>query len=526
MIRLRQISLALNDKISLKHKCAKILHIKESAILDLQIKSLSLDARRKPKLYYIYTVDIKVNNEDAILKNINNLNIFKAPNEEYQFKIDGVNKLNKRPIIVGMGPAGLLCGYLLAEHGYKPLLIDRGEDVDQRVKDVEEFWQTGNLKINSNVQFGEGGAGTFSDGKLNSQVKDSFFRRQKVFDIFIANGAPKNIRYVNKPHIGTDKLRHMIKNIRLEIIKMGGEFNYNSCLTDIEIENNKIKRIEINNNKWIDTDILVLALGHSARDTFEMLYKHKINMEGKPFALGIRIQHPQALINKNQYGIENYNKLEPASYKLTYKANNNRGVYSFCMCPGGYVVNASSEEKRLAINGMSNYQRDSENANSAIIVTVTPNDFGHHPLDGMKFQRTLEEKAYLLGQGMIPTQLFKDYKNDKISTSLGKVKPIFKGNYMLTNINTLFPNYINEALKEAISYFDTKIHGFGMDDAIISAIESRSSSPVRILRNSNGVSNIEGIYPCGEGAGYAGGITSAAIDGIKVAEFIAQIYKP
>lgn len=527
MIRLKQIKININeDSIdNIKKKCSKKLNVKDSDITNIIIKEQSLDARRKPELYFVYTVDIEVNNEIYLLSRYGNNEIYSAPKEEYIFNITGTEKLKNRPIIVGTGPAGLFCGLLLAEHGYNPILIERGEPVDNRVKTIEEFWKNNKLNTNSNVQFGEGGAGTFSDGKLVSQVKDTSYRRKKVFDTFISCGADKKIGYVNKPHIGTDKLRNIIKNIREKIISLGGEFRYNTCLTDIKIDNNCITSIEVNNNTWIDTDIVVVATGHSARDTFKMLYDKKISMEPKPFAVGIRIQHPQDMINKNQYGVISHPKLDAASYKLTYKSTNGRGVYSFCMCPGGYVVNASSEEGRLAINGMSNNARDSKNANSALIVTITPNDFGNNPLDGIKFQRELEEKAYKIGTGLIPIQLYKDYKNNIESTKLGSIEPIFKGNYKLSNINDVFPNYINDSLKEAIEYFNRMIKGYSDGDAIVAAVESRTSSPIRIIRDDNGESNIQGLYPCGEGAGYAGGITSAAIDGIKVAEFIAQKYR-
>lgn len=527
MIRVRQVKVNINeDNIeNIKKKASKKLFVRPDEIKCIKIHEQSIDARNKPELFFVYTVDVEVNNEDYVLKRCKSSDVLITPHEEYVFNITGTNQLNNRPIIVGMGPAGLFCAYLLAETGYKPVIIDRGEPVEERVKTIEEFWNTGTLKPNSNVQFGEGGAGTFSDGKLVSQVKDSTFRRKKVFDTFIKHGADPKIGYVNKPHIGTDKLRDIIKGMREEIISMGGEFRYNTCLTDIEIDNNKIKRIQVNNSEWIDTDIIVLALGHSARDTFKMLYDKQLKMAPKPFAVGIRIQHPQDMINKNQYGLVSHPKLEAASYKLTYKATNGRGVYSFCMCPGGYVVNASSEEGRLAINGMSNNARDSKNANSALIVTITPDDFGTSPLDGIEFQRRLEENAYKLGNGLIPIQLYKDYKNNNVSTKLGSIEPIFKGNYKLSNINDVFPSYINESLKEAIEYFDRKIKGYSNGDAIVAAVESRTSSPIKIERDDNGESSILGIYPCGEGAGYAGGITSAAIDGIKVAELIAQKYK-
>lgn len=527
MIRLRQIKIALKDnkeEIILK-KCASKLHIKSNSIKKLNINKLSLDCRKKPNIYYIYEVDIEVENEDVILNNNKeNSDIFKTPVEKYNFEISGTEKIKNRPIIVGSGPAGLFCSYILLENGYKPIIIERGEQIEKRIETVENFWNKGILNKNSNVQFGEGGAGTFSDGKLNTLVKDRYYRQKKVFQTFVECGAPNEILYLNKPHIGTDLLRNVIINLRKKIISMGGEFRYNSTLTNIIIENKKIKKIEINNNEYINTDILVLAIGHSARDTFEMLYKNNLTMLPKPFAIGIRIQHPQTMINKSQYGIENSEFLPPASYKLTYTTKEKRGVYTFCMCPGGFVVNSSSEDEKLAINGMSNHNRDSLNANSAVIVTVTPNDFGTNPLDGLKFQRDLESKAFKLGNGKIPIQLYKDFKNNVITNKLGEVNPIMKGDYTFTNIRKILPDYVSKSLIEAIEHFNTKIPSFARDDAILAAIESRTSSPIKIERNEYGISSIEGIYPCGEGAGYAGGITSAAIDGIKTAENIAKKY--
>lgn len=527
MIRLRQVQIGIKeDNIeNILRKCSKKLNINQNNIINYQIRKKSLDARKKPNLYYSYEIDIEVENERKILSKIKSNDIFQASKEEYKLEISGKEELKTRPVIIGSGPCGMFCAYLLAESGYKPIIIERGEKVEDRVKTIEEFWTTGNLKENSNVQFGEGGAGTFSDGKLNTLVKDTNYRQRKVLETFVKHGAPEEILYLNKPHIGTDILRKVIKSMREEIISNGGEFKFNECLTDIKIENNKLTEIEINNNKWLKTNLLVLAIGHSARDTFKMLYEKKLDMMAKPFAVGIRIQHPQDMINKSQYGEENYSILPPANYKLTYTSSKKRGVYTFCMCPGGYVVNSSSEENKLAINGMSNYKRESKNANSAVIVTVTPNDFGSHPLAGIEFQRKLEMSAYKEGNGKVPIQLYKDFKEDKTSTKLKEVEPIIKGNYSLGNINNILPKYITESLIEGIDYFNTKIKGYNRDDAILAAVESRTSSPVRIIRNEQFESNIKGILPAGEGAGYAGGITSAAIDGIKIAEQIAKTYK-
>lgn len=528
MIRIRQIKVPIEkDNLQeLRKKICQKVKCQEKDIISVKISKKSLDARFKPNIFYIYEVDIKVSNEDIILtKNSSNKDILETPDETYKTPKKGNIKLNKRPIIVGSGPAGLFSAYLLAEQGYNPIIIERGEPVDERVKTVEHFWNTGELKENSNVQFGEGGAGTFSDGKLNTLVKDKDYRMKKVFEIFVECGASPDILYTHNPHIGTDILRNVVKNMRNKIISLGGTFLYNTCLTNLIIENNQIKGIEINNKEIIDTGVIVLAIGHSARDTFQMLQDNNITLEPKPFAIGLRIQHPQELININQYG-ENYNKnLPKSSYKLTYKTKEGRGVYSFCMCPGGYVVNASSENGRLAINGMSYNDRGSANANSAIVVTVTPDDYGNNPLDGMNYQRHLEELTYELGNGRIPVQLLKDFHNNVETSSLGNISPIFKGDYKLSNLNNILPRFISNSIKEALPNFDKKIKGFNQYDAILAALESRTSSPVRIPRNDNLESiDIKGLYPCGEGAGYAGGITTSAMDGIKVAEAIITKY--
>ncbi len=527
MLRIRQIEVPIDSEQEkmIRKKCSKILRVREDEIVGLKINKKSLDARKKPFLYYVYEVDVSVVREEKILSKTRNRDVFQMPEEVYHFPNQGEERLNFRPVIVGAGPAGLFCGYMLATYGYQPLILERGEKVEDRIKTVEEFWQSGKLDFSSNVQFGEGGAGTFSDGKLTTLVKDPFYRQKKVLEIFVECGAPQEILYESKPHIGTDLLRNIIINMRNKIISMGGEFRYHSLLTDLVIRDNQIKQIKINNQEMIDVDVLVLALGHSARDTFEMLSKTEIVMRAKPFAVGVRIEHPQSMINENQYGMENSKILPPASYKLTYHTKDNRGVYTFCMCPGGFVVNSSSEVGYLAINGMSNYRRDTENANSAIIVTISPKDFGENPLDGLNFQRNLEKKAYLLGKGKIPIQTYGDFKCDQKSISFGDVRPIMKGNYIFSNLWEIFPNYITKSLIEAIEYFDTKIKGFGRSDAILSAVESRTSSPIKIERNNLGVSAILGVYPTGEGAGYAGGITSSAMDGIFQAENIAKKYQ-
>lgn len=514
MIRIRQIKVNLDSKQDIKDKVSKILHINVNEIKSLKINKKSLDARKKDNLFYVYEVDIEVENEKKLLRKYKSNDIFETPNEKYIFP---PKKEIDQPIIIGCGPAGLFCAYILSEQGYNPIIYERGEKVEDRVKTIEKFWNTNKLNVNSNIQFGEGGAGTFSDGKLNTLTKDKFNRQKKVFEIFVENGAPEEIMYINNPHIGTDILRTVIINMRNKIISNGGKIYYNSKLEDIVIENNEVQSIIIN-GKSIPCKNLILAIGHSARDTFEMLSTKDLDMSAKPFAVGVRIEHPQKLIDIHQYGEKYYKQLPPASYKLTYQTKQNRGVYSFCMCPGGYVVNASSEEGLLAVNGMSNHARDTENANSALVVTISPEDFGNNPLDGIKFQRELERKAYIEGNSLIPVQLYKDYKANEKSTSINSINVITKGSYSLGNLNNLFPSYINESLKEAIEYFNTKIEGYSNPDAILLGVESRTSSPVRIPRDENGLSKIKGLYPCGEGCGYAGGITTAAIDGLKTAE--------
>lgn len=520
MIRLRQIKIevSLDSNELLIEKISKKLRIKKEEIKSFSISKKSIDARDKNNIYYVYEVDIDILNEERVLRKNKSSDILKINNNSYKIEVKNKENLNKKIIIVGSGPAGLFSAYMLASLGYKPLVIERGEKIEDRVKSVDKFFETGILNTESNIQFGEGGAGTFSDGKLNTLTKDKFNRSKKVFEIFVENGAPKEIMYLSKPHIGTDILRKVIINMRNKIIDMGGEFRYSTKLTNLIIKDNKIKQIEVNSNERIDCDILILAIGHSARDTFKMLNDNSIKMSPKPFAVGLRIMHPQKMINESQYGTKY--QLDPASYKLTYNTNEKRGVYSFCMCPGGFVVNASSEEKRLVVNGMSNYKRDSKNANSAIVVSVSPNDYGKGLFDGIEFQRKLEEKAYQIGLGKIPIQLYKDYKANTISKEIGSIEPIIKGKYNFANLNEIFPNYINEALKEGIDSFGKKIKGFSNDDTLLAGVESRTSSPIRIERNEDMTSSISGVYPIGEGAGYAGGITTSAIDGLKVVERI------
>ena len=400
MLKVRQIKIPIdsNNKDYILKKISNKLKCRVNEIINYKITKLSVDARDKNNLLYVYEFDVEVLNEKVILNNSKTNDITISDESNYSYEITGSKKLDNRIVVVGSGPCGLLCSYMLAEAGYNPLILERGEKIEDRVNSVEDFFENNNLNINSNIQFGEGGAGTFSDGKLNTLVKEKLNRGKRVFVIFIENGAAEEIMYLSKPHIGTDILRKVIINMRNKIISMGGEFRYSSCVTDIDIIDNKVCGVTINDNEYIKTDVVVLAIGHSARDTFYMLHNKGINMKAKNFAVGVRIEHPQEMINMSQYGT---NKLGAANYKLTYQTSKGRGVYSFCMCPGGFVVNASSEEGHLVVNGMSNFARNERNSNSAIVVTVSREDFGDDCLSGIEFQRKLESNAYKLGKGLI-----------------------------------------------------------------------------------------------------------------------------
>ena len=526
MIRISQLKLPItHTQAQLEKKIAKTLKNPGSSF-SYEIRKQSLDCRHKNDKIFVYTVDVKIKDEQKIVKKVNNNNITLIKEKVYQFPQPGETPLAHPPVIVGSGPAGLFCGWYLAKAGYYPIILERGEEADKRQKTVENFWKNGVLDPESNVQFGEGGAGTFSDGKLNTLVKDPYGRNHEVLKRFVAAGAPEEIVYQQKPHLGTDVLVGIVERMRHEIEDMGGKFCFRSKVTDLIFENNKLKEVEINNSKKIPAEVCVLALGHSARDTFEMLQNRGVYMEPKSFAVGLRIEHPQEMINMDLYGEPENELLGAASYKVTHKCENGRGVYSFCMCPGGYVVNASSEPGRLAVNGMSYQARDSRNANSAMIVTVTPEDFpGQGPLSGVAFQRDLEKKAWELGNGKIPVQLFGDFCQNQASEAFGEVTPCMKGEYTLTNVRSILPKAVGDSIEEGVKSFGKRINGFDREDALLSGIESRTSSPVRIVRDQNLVANIEGIYPCGEGAGYAGGITSAAMDGIKVAETVCRKYE-
>ena len=532
MIRISQIKLPVeHDGLALLQAAARELKTSSDKIENLTIQKKSIDARKKP-ISYVYTVDVKLKGEEKLLKKLHNRNVARVEKKRYQFPEPGSEKLEHRPVIVGTGPAGLFCGLMLARAGYRPILLERGEAARKRKETVDRFWNGGALAPNSNVQFGEGGAGTFSDGKLNTLVKDPAGRGRLVLQTFVQAGAPEEILYWNKPHLGTDVLISVVEHIRKEIESLGGEVCFGTQLTDIDIRDGRVRGVYTKCNDvpkqeaaYLETEVLVLAIGHSARDTFAMLKDRAVPMERKAFAVGVRIEHPQDMINVSQYG-EGYPKALPtAAYKVTRKVSGDRGVYSFCMCPGGYVVNASSEEGGLAVNGMSYQARDSRNANSAMIVTVRPEDFGGDDLlSGVEFQRRLERAAYQAGGGKVPVQLLGDFRQHTVSTALGEVEPCMKGAWTFGDVRGIFPAQLSAALEEGIEGSEHLIPGFARADAVLSGVESRTSSPVRILRGENQESTVQGLYPCGEGAGYAGGITSAAMDGVKTAEAIAGRY--
>ena len=503
----------------IREKLSKTLKLSEKQIKSFELIKLSVDARDKESICFnaSFSVETAVNEKKIIAKNKN-----ASKYEPFEYIIEKNVKSDIRPLVVGSGPAGLFCAYLLANAGLCPIIIERGQMVEDRIKSVEAFWESGKLNTESNVQFGEGGAGTFSDGKLNTGTNDK--RIPFVLKTFYECGAPKEILWRQKPHIGTDMLRVVVVNLRKKIISMGGEFHFNCRLDELCIKNNELESVIVTENsekKEIPCKIAVLALGHSARDTFESLYKKGLKMIQKPFSVGARIEHTQEFINSSQYGkFANHPSLPVADYKLAVHFENGRGVYSFCMCPGGYVVNASSEEEMLCTNGMSNFKRDGKNANSALLVSVNPNDFGSdYALSGMEFQRKIERAAYnLSGSYKLPAQT--------VGAFLGEYTPISKvtptANVCECDLGSILPQFVTNSLKDGLILMDKKIKGFADRGAVLTGPETRSSSPVRILRDDNFEADIKGIYPCGEGAGYAGGITSAATDGIKVAEKIIE----
>ena len=543
MIRINQVKLPVEHTTEALHKKVQEL-LKYKGSMDVEIVKRSLDARKKPQLFYVYMLDVTIpeKEERKLLKRCCSSQIQKVEPVKYVFPVKHYEG-QKRPVIVGMGPAGLFCGYVLAKAGFRPILLERGKCVEERSRDVEAFWKTGHLNTESNVQFGEGGAGTFSDGKLNTLIKDKYGRNKEVLRIFVKHGAPKEILYDYKPHIGTDILKKIVRSMREEILASGGDVRFETRVTDLLIADGRIKGLVLNGQEELLAEHVVLALGHSARDTFSMLLKQKIVMEPKPFAIGMRVEHPQELINLSQYGKKEAGVLGNAIYKLTTETSEKRGVYTFCMCPGGYVVNASSEEGRLAVNGMSYSGRNSANANSAVIITITPEDYGDgtDPLSGVAFQRKMEEKAYQIGKGKIPVERYGNFKRAVLGTrhqkpettqeelketesmGLEAITPCIKGQWTEAPVHEILPDALNHAFVEGMEAFGKKIHGFNGDEVLVEGIESRTSSPVRILRTESAQAlGVWGLYPCGEGAGYAGGITSAAMDGIFVAEQLAR----
>lgn len=587
MIRITQVKMPLTHREEdLRIRAAKLLRIHDEKIRKLSIVRQSIDARKREEVSFSYVLDVETDQEEKVVRRCKNDKVSLSRELPYIFPRRGTRKLNHRPVIVGSGPAGLFCGLMLARQGYCPLILERGGPVDERKEKVEAFWKTGVLDVNCNVQFGEGGAGTFSDGKLNTLVKDPNGRNRLVLSLFAEFGADPSITYVHKPHIGTDVLMGIVRRMREEINRLGGEVRFYSQVTDIlfageegtaeetlvketsaeerlelsagksgscgnfgscrsAAPGRKIVGVMVNGKEEILAEVLVLAIGHSARDTFHMLKERQVPMEAKSFAVGLRIQHPQEMIDASQYGQEAAAILGPASYKLTYTCTNGRGVYSFCMCPGGFVVNASSEEGRLAVNGMSYHARDGKNANSALIVTVTPEDFRSYGeiagnsgkdgemeeekedvLAGIAFQRELEERAYRAGKGRVPVQLYGDFKENRISETFGEIEPQIKGETAFANLQQVLPSPLTDSLIEGIERFGKIIPGYSREDAVLAGVESRTSSPVRILRDKGLESSVSGLFPCGEGAGYAGGITSAAMDGVRIAEEIARRYGP
>lgn len=490
------------------NKVIKKNKINPSDIKSINIVKKSIDARDKSNVHYNYAINVEVVDET------------KYPNIK-QIKIEELPKPIKRrnseynPVIVGSGPAGLFCALTLIDNGYKPIIIEQGGSVEERTKIIEEFKTKPKVNTRCNVQFGEGGAGTFSDGKLTTGISSPLIK--EVLSNFYKFGAPKEITYLSHPHIGTDNLINILKNIREYITSRGGEYHFNTKFTNFYKEDNHIK--VICEDKEFTTDALVLAIGHSSRDTIKMLYENKLNIARKNFSVGVRIEHKQSMINESQYGGLTKLKLPSAEYKLAYHGDT-RSCYTFCMCPGGEVIASSSETESIVTNGMSVFKRDKENANSALLVNVLTTDFeGNDPLAGITFQEELEHKAFILGGSNYnaPVQRVEDFINNQPSTHIGNIIPSYKPGYTLCNLNDILPNFVSQTLKEGILSFDRKIKGFANPDAILTGVETRSSSPVTILRNDELECNIEGIYPCGEGAGYAGGITSAAVDGIKVA---------
>ena len=530
MIRINELRLPLNHSPeALPKAVANRLGIAETAIQGLTVFKRSVDARKKTALLFIYTVDVEVANEAVLLaKHAGDPKISTAPDTSYRFVAQAPANPAVRPVVVGFGPAGIFAALLLAQMGFRPIVLERGKAVRERTKDTWKLWRNKELNPESNVQFGEGGAGTFSDGKLYSQIKDPRHLGRKVLSEFVKAGAPAEILYVARPHIGTFRLVSMVEHMRHEIESLGGEIRFQSRVTGLRIDEGRVRGVTLASGEEIVADQVVLALGHSARDTFEMLHASGVFMEAKPFAVGFRIEHPQSLIDKARLGPNAGNPLlGAADYKLVHQASNGRAVYSFCMCPGGQVVAATSEPGCVVTNGMSQYSRAERNANAGIVVNISPEDFGgtDNPLAGIAFQRQLEAHAFTLGGGTYeaPGQLVGDFLAGRPSMQLGAVVPSYQPGVHLTDLSTALPDFAIAAIREAIPAFDRQIRGFALSDAVLTGVETRTSSPLRLTRDADFQSlNVKGLFPAGEGAGYAGGILSAAIDGIQIAEAVAR----
>jgi len=528
MLRLTEVPLPLDHpEEDIRAAILSLLGIRSDELISYTVFKRSYDARKKSAIIFIYSLDVELKNEIEVLARMRgNRHIIPTPDTTYKFVTHAPAHIKERPVIIGAGPCGIFAALILAQMGFRPIVLERGKEVRERTKDTWGLWRKGVLHPESNVQFGEGGAGTFSDGKLYSQVKDPKHYGRKVLMEFVKADAPPEILYVAKPHIGTFRLVKMVEIMRATIEELGGEFRFQSKVDRIEIDHGQVRGITLASGEEIATNHVVLAVGHSARDTFQMLYDQGIYVEAKPFSLGFRIEHPQSLIDHCRFGKFAGNKLlGAADYKLVHHCSNGRSVYSFCMCPGGTVVAATSEPGRVVTNGMSQYSRNERNANSGIVVGITPADYPGHPLAGIAFQRQWESRAFELGGGTYdaPGQLVGDFIADRPSTELGTVLPSYKPGVHLGSLNTALPDYAIDAIREALPAFDQQIKGFAMNDAVLTGVETRTSSPIRITRRDDDLQSINtrGLYPAGEGAGYAGGIMSAAIDGIKVAEALA-----
>jgi uncharacterized FAD-dependent dehydrogenase len=534
MLRIAELKLPLDHtEPALRQAVLTRLQIAEAELVDFTVFKRSYDARKRSAILLIYALDVQVKNEAAVLARLrDDRQVMPAPDTGYKFvKIGTPAPGTPRPVVVGLGPCGLFVALILAQMGLNPIVLERGKVVRERTVDTFGFWRKRKLNTESNVQFGEGGAGTFSDGKLYSQIKDPKHYGRKVLSEFVKSGAPEEILYVSKPHIGTFRLVKMVEQMRAEILSLGGEIRFETRLEDVLIEgegnNRQVVGVRLASGEELPTRHLVMAIGHSARDTFQVLYDRGVYIEAKPFSIGFRVEHPQSLIDVCRFGPNAGNKiLGAADYKIVHHASNGRSVYSFCMCPGGTVVAASSEEGRVVTNGMSQYSRNERNANSAIVVGITPEvDYPGHPLAGIAFQRELESRAFVLGGSTYdaPGQLMGDFVRGVASTEFGSVIPSFKPAVHLTDLATALPDYATLALREAFVAFDKQIKGYYKEDAVLTGVETRTSSPIRIKRHDDSLQslNTRGLYPAGEGAGYAGGIMSAAVDGIRIAEAVA-----